>query len=380
MSLWRVSLSYCRKTAANQLWLATLGAFVQNSIDRRRASSLVQAGAQPVRYVATVQEIFVRGPHSTARFHPTTHRLPLPAAVDRRHIVWSYTITVVLYHLVALLAVLPWCFSWTGVVLTFVGVYAFGGLGITLCYHRLLTHRGLVCPKWLEYGFAVLGVCSMQDTPARWVAVHRRHHEHSDRQEDPHSPLVNFLLGHVGWMLAENCDLARLGIYERYAKDILRDPFYRRLERTALYPIIVLSSWAVFFLGGVAASLLSGGDTAEAAQFGTSLLIWGVFVRAVVVWHITWSVNSAAHLWGYRNYETGEQSRNNWVVAILTSGEGWHNNHHADPRSARHGHRRWEIDLVFAFIRLLASVGLAWNVWQPDQRLLVPLSNRERNP
>jgi stearoyl-CoA desaturase (delta-9 desaturase) len=177
-------------------------------------------------------------------------------------------------------------------------------------------------------------------------------------------------------MLVENRDLARLGIYERYAKDILRDPFYRRLERTLLYPIIVLSSWAVFFLGGVAASLLSGGDAATAGRFGACLLIWGVFVRAVMVWHITWSVNSAAHLWGYRNYDTGEQSRNNWLVAILTSGEGWHNNHHADPRSARHGHRRWEIDLVFAFIRVLESVGLAWNVFQPRQPLIAALSGR----
>jgi fatty-acid desaturase len=341
------------------------------------AGAPLHAGVQPAGARQPFGRPSMSDPHSTVRLHPTTHRLPLPEAVDRRHIVWSYAITVGLYHLVALLAVLPWCFSWTGVVLVFVGVFVFGGLGINLCYHRLLTHRGLVCPKWLEHGFAVLGVCSMQDTPARWVAVHRRHHEHSDRQEDPHSPLVNFLWGHVGWMLVENRDLVRLGIYERYAKDILRDPFYRRLERTLLYPIIVLSSWAVFFLGGIAVSLLSGGSAAEAARFGVSLLIWGVFVRTVVVWHITWSVNSAAHLWGYRNYETDEQSRNNWVVAILTSGEGWHNNHHADPRSARHGHRRSEIDLVFAFIRVLESVGLAWNVWRPDQRLTGAISGRK---
>jgi fatty-acid desaturase len=132
----------------------------------------------------------------------------------------------------------------------------------------------------------------------------------------------------------------------------------------------------VFFLGGVAASLLSGGDAAQAVQFGASVLIWGVFVRVILVWHITWSVNSAAHLWGYRNYDTGEKSRNNWFVAILTSGEGWHNNHHADPRSARHGHRRWEIDLIFAFIRVLESVGLAWNVLKPGRPLTAALSGR----
>lgn len=296
-----------------------------------------------------------------------TRRLKPPAAVNRHRIVWSYAVTVSVYHLLALLALLPGLFSWTGVVLAVLGLYVFGSLGINLCYHRLLTHRGLVCPKWLEHSFAVLGVCSMQDTPARWVAVHRRHHEHADRQDDPHSPLVDFFWGHVGWMLVENRDLVRLGIYDRYAKDILRDPFYRRMERTPLYPIILLGSWAVFFLGGFLAGLISGDDLTAASRFGASLLVWGVFVRTVAVWHITWSVNSAAHLWGYRTYETGEQSRNNWFVALISNGEGWHNNHHADPRSARHGHRPWEIDVVFATIRALQLVGLARNVATPDR-------------
>ena len=305
-------------------------------------------------------------PQSTAGFTPATPRLPLPAAVDRRRIVWPYAITVGLYHLLAALALVPWFFSWTGVVLAILGLYVFGTLGINLCYHRLLTHRGLVCPRWLEHGFAILGVCCMQDTPARWVAVHRRHHEHADRQDDPHSPLVNFFWGHVGWMLAENRDLVRLGIYDRYAKDILRDKFYRDMERTLLYPTILFGSWAVFFLGGFAASWLAGGTPAEATQFGASLLVWGVFVRTVVVWHITWSVNSAAHLWGYRTYETGEQSRNNWFVALISNGEGWHNNHHADPRSASHGHTQAEIDVVFLTVRILEALGLAKNVCRPN--------------
>ncbi len=299
-------------------------------------------------------------------------RLPLPAAVNRRRVVWSYAATVGVYHLVALLALLPWFFSWTGVVLAVVGIYVFGGLGINLAYHRLLTHRGLVCPKWLEYSFVAIGVCCMQDTPARWVAVHRRHHQFSDQQDDPHSPLVSMFWGHVGWMMVENRDLTRLGIYDRYAKDILRDPFYRRLERTLLYPIIIVSSWAIFFSGGVVAALLSGDTLGHAAQFGASLLIWGVFVRTVVVWHTTWFVNSAAHLWGYQNYDTGDDSRNNWFVAFITSGEGWHNNHHADPRSARHGHRWWEIDLVFAFVRVLEAVGLASEVVRPGRKSGLP--------
>lgn len=288
--------------------------------------------------------------------------------MERHRIVWSYAITVGIYHAVALLALLPWLFSWTGVALALAGIYVFGNLGISLCYHRLLTHRGLVCPKWLEHGLAILGVCSMQDTPARWVAVHRRHHEQADRQDDPHSPLVSFLWGHVGWMLVWNRDLDRLGIYDRYAKDVLRDPFYRRLERTLLYPVIVLSSWALFFAGGFAGGLLAGDSVAEAAQLGASLLVWGVFVRTVLAWHIAWSVNSVAHLWGYRTYEAGGDSRNNWFVALISNGEGWHNNHHADPRSAQHGHGRWEIDVVFATIRVLEAVGLAKQVRRPERR------------
>jgi len=306
-----------------------------------------------------------------------SHRLPLPAAVNRHRILWPYAITLGVYHLLALLALVPWFFSWTAVVVMVVVVYLFGGLGINLAYHRILTHRGLVCPKWLEYSFTIIGVCCMQDTPARWVAVHRRHHQFSDQQDDPHSPLVNMFWGHVGWMLVENRDLGRLGIYDRYAKDILRDPFYRRLERTLLYPAIVLASWVVFFGAGFVASLLGGGTMTEALQFGASLLVWGVFVRTVVVWHTTWLVNSAAHLWGYRNYATDDDSRNNWVVAFLTSGEGWHNNHHADPRSARHGHRPKEIDLIFAVVWVLEAVGLAKDVVRPGQKSALPTTTGE---
>ena len=300
---------------------------------------------------------------------PLGGHLNLPAAVDRTRLVWPYTITVAIYHLAALLAVLPWFFSWTGLILAAIGVFVFGSLGINLGYHRLLTHRGFACPKFLEHSFAVLGVCSMQDTPARWVAVHRRHHQFSDQQDDPHSPLVHGLWGHVGWMLIENRDLARLGIYDRYAKDILRDPFYRRMEKSFLYPTIVLTSWAIFFAIGLATGLLSGNTLADAVQLGTSVLLWAVFVRTVIVWHITWLVNSASHLWGYRTYETGDDSRNNWLVALLSNGEGWHNNHHIDPRSAAHGHKWWEIDVVFWVVRLLEATGLAKNVIRPNPNL-----------
>ena len=300
---------------------------------------------------------------------PRSNPLPLPAAVSLHRIVWFPAVFLVGYHLLALLALVPWFFSWTGVILAIVGDYVFGVLGINLCYHRLLAHRGFRCSKWFEHTLAILGFCCLQDTPARWVAVHRRHHQHADEQPDPHSPLVNFLWGHMGWIIVENRELDRLGIYERYARDILRDPFYKRLERNLWQLWIILISWAVFFLGGLGASLLLGGTTMEAVQFGLSLLVWGVFVRTVAVWHQTWAVNSIAHRWGYRNYVTDEDSRNNVFVGLISNGEGWHNNHHADPRSARHGHRWWEIDTTYLTIRLLASLGLAHDVVMPNPHL-----------
>jgi fatty-acid desaturase len=305
-----------------------------------------------------------------------TQALPAPATTYPRRINWLDAGGLAVIHLVALLAFVPWFFSWTGVAVMLLGLYVFGVLGINLCFHRLLTHRGLVCPKWLEHTLAILGVCCCQDTPARWVATHRRHHEHADQQPDPHSPLVNFLWGHMGWLVVKNRDLTRLGIAQRYAKDILRDPFYARLEERFRWAWIVLASWLLFFLGGVVAQALAGGSALEAFQFGLSLLIWGVFVRTVVVWHVTWSVNSVTHLWGYRNYETGESSRNNVIIGILASGEGWHNNHHADPRSARHGHTWWEFDTTWLTIRMLAALGLAHKVAEPSPHLLARRARR----
>lgn len=302
----------------------------------------------------------------TARARP----LPRPDGTRPARVAWLNAGALAFYHAVALLAFHPWFFSWSGVVLAVLGLYVFGTLGINICYHRLLTHRGFVCPKWLEHTFAILGVCCLQDTPARWVAVHRRHHEHSDEPSDPHSPLVSFFWGHIGWVMIENRELSRLGIFERYAKDILRDPFYVRLERNHAWLWVVVGSWAAFFLAGFVAGLALGGTFLEAEQLGASLLVWGVFVRTVLVWHITWSVNSVTHVWGYRNYATDEDSRNNIFVGLISNGEGWHNNHHADPRSARHGHRWWELDVTWLTIQLLALLGLARKVATPTIHLL----------
>ena len=297
-------------------------------------------------------------------------RLPLPTEVDTRRIYWPAAIWVISYHLLALLAFVPWFFSWTGVLVAVIGMYIFGSLGISLCYHRLLAHRGFRCRKWLEHSLSILGFCCLQDTPARWVAIHRRHHQYADEQPDPHSPLVSFFWGHMGWILVENGELNRLGIFDRYARDLLRDRFYKQLERNLWRVWIILLSWAVFFVGGFIAALIVGATAMDAVQFGASLLVWGVFVRTVIVWHQTWAVNSITHLWGYRNYATDEASRNNLLVGYFSNGEGWHNNHHADPRTAKFGHRWWEIDTTYLTIRLLVRLGLAHSVVMPNPRLL----------
>ena len=245
-----------------------------------------------------------------------------------------------------------------------IGIHVFGQ-GITIGYHRLLTHGSFKTHPWVERTFAILGMCCLEDSPARWVAVHRMHHAHSDEQADPHSPLVTFLWSHFGWLMVNNRETHSLNAIATYAKDLLRDPFYMRLEkRPWLLLAIGLAQIPVFFLAGAAIGWIGWGPAA-ALPLAASLVVWGVYVRIVAVWHITWSVNSLSHLFGYRNYETGEGSRNNWLVALLTVGEGWHNNHHQEPSAASVQHRWWEIDISYYEICLLQALGLAWDIVTP---------------
>ncbi|HUY93278.1 MAG TPA: fatty acid desaturase [Pirellulales bacterium] len=298
-----------------------------------------------------------------------TNKLPLPETVPPKRILWPYAVSVGAYHLLALLAFWPWLFSWTGVAMALAGLYLFGTLGINLCYHRLLTHRGFTCPLWLEHTLAVLGVCCLQDTPARWVTIHRMHHQYSDEQPDPHSPLVTFFWGHMGWIFVENREVNSIMNYDRYARDILKDPFYFALERNLLWFWINLAQATIFYLAGFAIGWATTGQAMGGVQFGFSLVVWGVLLRTVLVWHITWSVNSLAHIWGYQNYDTNENSRNNWFVALVSNGEGWHNNHHADQRSAAHGHRWWEFDVTYLTVLTLEKLGLARDVVRPNAKL-----------
>lgn len=291
-----------------------------------------------------------------------TERLDYPSTLSGQFI-WTYVGAFVLLHASALLVLWPWLFSWVGAILLPLGVHVFGGVGISVCYHRLLAHRAFRTPKWVEYVFATMAVCCMQDTPARWVAIHRKHHQKTDEQEDPHSPLVSFFWGHFGWLLVENEAVCNFGFYDKYARDILRDPYYFFLERNFVWLGIYAAHAVLYFAAGFGLGYLwtyEGMDPmASGLRLGLSVVVWGVLLRTVIAWHITWSVNSIGHLWGYRNYSTADHSRNHAWLGVISSGEGWHNNHHADPRCAKLGHRWWEIDSGWWTIALLEKCGLA---------------------
>lgn len=295
----------------------------------------------------------------------------MSAVVDARRVVrdnihWPYLVPIASVHLLALLAFVPALFSWSGLLLIPIGIQVFGTLGVNLCYHRLLTHRSLEVPQWLEHIFTTLAICCLEDTPVRWVATHRLHHNHSDDDQDPHSPVEQFWWGHAGWLFRRNPSLRTLDFYHKYARDILSDSYYMYLEKRPHVVLYIYAAHAAVIMAlgyGVGYAWL--GTWQGATQLALSWLVWGVFVRTVAVWHITWSVNSLTHRFGYRTYSTDENSRNNWLVALLAAGEGWHNNHHHDPASASVQHRWWEIDLTYYTIRFLAAVGLAKRVVLP---------------
>jgi fatty-acid desaturase len=182
----------------------------------------------------------------------------------------------------------------------------------------------------------------------------------------------------MGWLLVRMDDMSRGPLIERYAKDIIRDPLYAWIERRKNWIKIAFGVWVIYFAVGFAVMALSGKSLADAAQFGASLLVWGGALRTIVCWHITWSVNSVTHVWGYRNYATPDVSRNNAWIALIASGEGWHNNHHADSRSARHGHEWWEFDVTWMVIRILMLLGLASNVATPSPTLKAKINLRSR--
>ncbi|KAK4802688.1 hypothetical protein SAY86_000891 [Trapa natans] len=252
---------------------------------------------------------------------------------------------VVAMHLLSLFA--PFCFNWRALWVS-LGLYLVTGLfGITLSFHRNLSHRSFKLPKWLEYCFAYCGVLALQGNPIDWVSTHRYHHQFCDSDRDPHSPLEGFWFSHMSWLFDSDYVTQRCG-GPNNAVDLQKQPFYRFLQRTYIaHPI------------GLGILLYAFG--------GLPFLVWGMGVRTTWVYHITWLVNSACHVWGKQAWNTRDLSRNNWWVALLSFGEGWHNNHHAFEYSACHGLEWWQIDMTWYTIRLLQAVGLATEVKLPSE-------------
>jgi fatty-acid desaturase len=267
------------------------------------------------------------------------------------HLRWYVLISLLSIHLVTLAARAT--YSWQGLV-CFLVLYQLTGLGVTAGYHRLLTHNSYKTCRPVLWFLTLAGMASGQGAPAEWVAFHRKHHEFSDEPDDPHSPHHGgFFWAHMAWLWHPFSSGERTGLYKRYAKDALEDPFLRYVSKPRVYLAWVLFTWVCIAGVGLA---LGGWDMC------LSFLVYGVFLRLVAMYHVTWFVNSATHVWGYRIHETSDKSRNLWWVALLTNGEGWHNGHHGYQTAANHGQRWWELDITYELIRLFAICRLASNV------------------
>lgn len=273
---------------------------------------------------------------------------PKRGAVTNR--TWSatdlgYVAFMLLIHAGCLLA--PMTFSWSALACFAVMYFVTGCIGITFSFHRQLSHRAFATPKVIEYLAAYCGALAVQGDPIEWVSSHRYHHLYCDTPRDPHTPYEGFWWSHMGWLLDNDATLARVDDRSN-AADIAAQPFYRFLTKT--YALHVIASAAVLYALG-----------------GLPWLVWGFCVRTAWVYHVTWFVNSASHVWGAQPYATGDLSRNNWWVGVLAFGEGWHNNHHAFEFSARHGLEWWQVDVTWAVIRTLQALGLATKVKLPTE-------------
>lgn len=221
-------------------------------------------------------------------------------------------------------------------------LYVVAGFGMTVGYHRLLSHRSFRCAPWLARGLGLMGTLVLMGGPIHWVAVHRHHHAHAEADTDPHSIGRGLWHAHAGWFLIDYPQALWERHHERFAPDLCRDPFFRSLDRFHYVPSLLL-----------AAGLLGMG--------GIGLLLWGICVRVVFAHHATYCVNSVCHRWGWKCFEDAPGTNNGWV-ALLTLGEGWHNNHHARPSCAAHGLGPAQVDASWLFIKLLGWLHLAWDI------------------
>jgi fatty-acid desaturase len=266
---------------------------------------------------------------------------------------WITSIAMGIFHLGAIAAL--FFFSWKNLAVAAVMYFLAINVGIGMCYHRLLTHRGYKTPRWLEYLLTACGTLALEGGPVFWVATHRVHHQNSDQEGDPHTPHDGTWWAHAGWILSGRALHSETALLGRYAPDLTRDPVHVWLSKYHWLPLTI----AGFLQLALGAALADPGHRVIGAL---SMVLWGTFLRTSLGLHATWLVNSATHLWGDRRFETRDDSRNSWWVALLTGGEGWHNNHHAHPVSARHGLAWYEFDVNYYGIWVLSKIGLAKKV------------------
>ena len=258
---------------------------------------------------------------------------------------WSTIIFVTVLHVLALGAVFT--FSWVNLTALLLTLWVSGSLGIGVGYHRLFTHRGFKAPRWVQYVLATCGTLAVQSGPIAWVTTHRLHHAFTDTDKDPHSPRNGTYWSHIGWIFRGTAQLQPESVRQRYSPDLTRDAFLVWIDK--YYYITFIAVGVLLFVIG-----------------GWTMVLWGIVLRTVLSWHFTWLVNSATHLWGTQRFDSRDDSRNNGFVAAVSWGEGWHNNHHAYPRSARHGLTWKEIDINWMTIRVMEKLGLATDVHAID--------------
>ena len=256
---------------------------------------------------------------------------------------WDTIFFVAAFHVLAIGAFFT--FSWTNLAVFLVLWWVAGSLGIGLSFHRQLTHQGFKTPKWVEYTLAFFGVLALQSSQIKWVATHRIHHAFTDTDKDPHSPIEGNYWAHIGWIFKGTSQEQPPEVLQKYVPDLLKDRVHVVMSRFYWVPTVFLAV-ALFFIGG------------------WGMVFWGIFLRIVWGWHSTWFVNSITHTWGSRRFESRDTSTNNFLVSLVAFGEGWHNNHHAHPRSARHGLTWKEFDQNWIQIKILEKLGLASNIYE----------------
>lgn len=271
-----------------------------------------------------------------------------------RNFLWISTV-----HLIAL-SLCWYYFTWQAFIAFVILHYLTGMLGITFGFHRLIAHKGFTAFKPLEYFAAFCGTLSCQGGPISWVGQHRVHHAYSDKADDPHDMNKGFWHSHIGFIFNRRADLNDIAEVSHYCPDVAKNKYFQFLENYMI-PIQFAVGIMLFILGGFIGNAPGIFDWFNAISF----IVWGIFVRLVTGYHVTWFVNSATHKWGSRPNNTNDASRNNWWVGILAFGEGWHNNHHAQPRAARHGWNWWQFDQTWIMIKIFSKLNLVNNIKLP---------------